>query len=56
MTIADAARAAGVSPATISSALAGRRVNLRTALALAAALRTRPVVDEMANLVACEPP
>lgn len=56
MTIADVARAAGVSPATASSALAGRPINLRTALALATALRTRPILDEMVCLISSEAP
>jgi lambda repressor-like predicted transcriptional regulator len=56
MTIADVAHAAGVSPATASSALAGRPVNLRTALALATALRARPVLDEMVGLISSGAP
>jgi lambda repressor-like predicted transcriptional regulator len=51
MDMSDLALAAGLSPATVSSALAGRPVNLRTALAVAAALRTKPVLPEMAGLI-----
>jgi hypothetical protein len=52
MGISDLALAAHLSPATVSSALAGRTVNLRTALSLAKVLHTRPVLPEMVGLVA----
>jgi len=54
--MSNLADAAGISPATVSSALAGRPVNLRTAMALATALSTRPVLPEMAGLIATSTP
>jgi transcriptional regulator with XRE-family HTH domain len=52
MRMCDLAEAAGVSPPTVSAAVAGRSVNLRTALALAKALSLRPVIAEMDGLIA----
>jgi hypothetical protein len=51
MRMCDLAEAAGVSPPTVSAAVAGHCVNLRTALALARALRAQPVLSEMNDLV-----
>lgn len=47
MRMADLAVAAGVSPPTVSAALAGRAVNLRSAIALTRAIGSRPVLPEM---------
>ena len=56
MHMSDLALAAGVSLSTVSAAVAGRRINIRTALVLARALNSRPVIGDLANLVAEDSP
>lgn len=51
MGIQDLAVAAGLTPATVSAALSGKAVNLRSALAMTRALGDRPVIIEMAELM-----
>jgi helix-turn-helix protein len=51
----DLARAAGVSPGTLSAAMRGRRVNRRTVIRLAVALGDQPVIPEVALLLEPQP-
>ena len=48
---ADLARAAGISPPTVSAAMAGRPLAPRTVLQIARALATAPPVDGIDHLL-----
>lgn len=47
LTLQEVAARAGISPATVSAAIHGRAVNMRTALRLARAVSSCPVVPEL---------
>jgi transcriptional regulator with XRE-family HTH domain len=47
LTLADVAKGAHVSPATVSSAARGRPVNMRTAIVISRLMANTPVVAEL---------
>lgn len=47
LTLADVAKKAHVSPATVSSAARGRPVNMRTAIVISRVMASIPVVPEL---------
>ena len=51
LTLTDVAELSGLSVATISRAVAGKPVNMQTALRLAQSVRVRPVVPELESWV-----
>lgn len=51
MDLTDLAAAAGLSSTTVASAVSGKAVNMSTALAVAQALKTRPIVEGLQELV-----
>ncbi len=51
----DLARAAGVSPGTLSAAMRGRRINQRTVFRLATALAHQPVLPQVDLLLEAQP-
>lgn len=52
LTLADVAKRARVSPATVSSAARGRAVNMRTAIQISRVMANTPVIEELASLAA----
>ena len=52
LTLADVAKRARVSPATVSSAARGRAVNMRTAIEISRVMANTPVIEELASLAA----
>ncbi len=52
LTVCDLAQRAQLSPATVSAAIHGKALNVRSALALARAIGSCPVVTELERWVA----